>query len=102
MLMLLRLGQDHLYRVLENKHPDKASKYLYHVFHKLGELERLALRKPLQVRVHGAEQAFILSVRRWPGLDTDHVQRESFAAMAAARLDAVRLAFSHVRACSFR
>ena len=61
--------KEHLYRVKAGKQPDKDSKFLYHVFHKLGELRRLIARETLKVHLDGDERAFILRIRESAPLD---------------------------------
>ena len=61
--------REHLGRVKAGKHPERDSKFLYHVFHKLGELRRLIARETLKVHLDGDERAFILRIRESAPLD---------------------------------
>lgn len=48
------------------------SKLLYHAFHKLFELKRLAQRQPLHVRLQGEEHDFVMHIRTKP-LTVSHI-----------------------------
>ena len=78
----------HLKLVKSNRNPDKNTKYLYHAFHKLYELERLINKLPVSVTLSPEEREFIMQVRT--ASPDGEFSRENLIAKVEERFQALK------------